>query len=427
MTVARCLIAVACTGSLNRVSADDWLRLSQTESAISTRPRGIDLVSRETHAVDGQTACGESDIDFRHAGVCPRECVGAGDFPHSILIPGTNASVKIGGFAKFDFIQDFNSIGSTDDFDTSTIPTSGPQKGNTRLHARQTRLNLDVRHPSELGDVQVFAEGDFFGSGNAFRLRHGYGKLGPVLAGQTWSTFMDEAVMPDLVDFESPTGALLTRRGLLRWTQPLAAIEGLEYSLAVEDPSPAFTSTAGTFENALPDFIGRLRYQRDSAHAQLAGFATKASFDPTVGIDSEATAWGVSLSGSLKVFESDKIMGQVSYGDGIERFRGFSSYTLDASGSLIAIPALACYVGYEHAWSDHWKSVLAYSRATIDNPAGAAPTAGKSTDYFAANILWTPVERVRLGLEYLHGIRVDEDASRGDANRLQFAIWYYLP
>lgn len=40
---------------------------------------------------------------------------------------------------------------------------------------------------------------------------------------------------------------------------------------------------------------------------------------------------------------------------------------------------------------------------------------------------WSPVERVRLGLEHLHGIRVDEDASRGDANRLPFAIWYCLP
>lgn len=47
-------------------------------------------------------------------------------------------------------------------------------------------------------------------------MRHRYGKLEPVLAGQTWSTFMDEAVMPDLVNSESPSGALLTRRGLLR-------------------------------------------------------------------------------------------------------------------------------------------------------------------------------------------------------------------
>ena len=386
-----------------------------------------DDLQDELRAVDGLMPGGESVVEVApQPGISLRESVGVGDFPHSILFPGTNVSMKVGGYAKFDFIQDFNSIGSTDDFDTTTIPTSGPQRGNTRLHARQTRLNLDVRHPSELGDVQIFAEGDFFGTGNTVRLRHAYGKLGPVLAGQTWSTFMDEIIMPDLVDFESPTGALLTRRAMLRWTQPVSNIDGLEYSLAVEDPSPAFTSTAGTFQNALPDFIGRLRLQRESVHAQLAGFVNKASFDPTVGANSDATAWGFSLSSSLKLFESDKLMGQVAFGHGIQRFRNFQSYVLDASGSLIAIPALACYVGYEHAWSPNLKSVVAYSRATIDNPA-SAPTSAKSTSYLAANILWTPVERVRVGLEYLHGVRMDDNASRGDANRLQFAIWYYLP
>lgn len=34
--------------------------------------------------------------------------------------------------------------------------------------------------------------------------------------------------------------------------------------------------------------------------------------------------------------------------------------------------------------------MLAYSRAMINNPAGATPTAGKSMDYFAANILCPP-------------------------------------
>jgi len=382
--------------------------------------------SREQLAFEELVANDASAAEIAHADVSPREFLRTGDFPHSVLIPGTNVSAKVGGFAKFDFIQDFNSIGSTDLFDTTTIPTSGPQKGNTRLHARQTRLNLDLRHPSEWGDVQVFAEGDFFGTENAFRLRHAYGKMGPLLAGQTWSTFMDENVMPQLVDFESPTGALLTRRALLRWTQPLDVIEGLEYALAVEDPTPTFTSPAGTFENALPDFIGRLRYQQHSVHAQLAGFLTQAHFDPTVGANSEATAWGVSLSSSLQLTESDKFMGQIAYGDGIERFRGFPGYRLDANGSLIAAPLLAWYVGYEHAWSDQWKSVLAYSRPTVDLQA-APPTALKVTDYFAVNLLWTPIERVRLGVEYLHGVREDENTNRGEANRVQFAVWYYLP
>jgi hypothetical protein len=357
--------------------------------------------------------------------ICPPKFAGVGSLPHSFLIPGTQDSLKIGGFAKVDFIQDFNSIGNTDFFDTTTIPTSGPQRENTRLHARQTRLNLDYRHPSELGTAQAFVEGDFFGSANAFRLRHGYGKLGPLIAGQTWSTFMDESVIPDLLDFENPTGALLTRRAIIRWTQSIDVIDGLEFSMAMEDESPEFSSTTGTFENALPDFISRFRFQRERIHLQFAGFATQASFDPTVGLDSNDTAWGVSLSGSLKVFESDKVMGQYSQGDGIQRFRGFQSYAIGAGGSLFAIPEQAWYVGYEHVWSKKFKSVFAFSNAEIDVP--SPPTALKSTDYLAANILWTPVERVRLGLEYLHGNRVDQDSSFGEANRLQFAAWFYLP
>ena len=85
-------------------------------------------------------------------------------------------SVKLGGYIKVDLIHDFDAIGSTDSFDPRTIPTDGSDAGtNTRMHARQTRLNLDVRGPTSAGDVRLFAEGDFFGSGNAFRLRHAFG------------------------------------------------------------------------------------------------------------------------------------------------------------------------------------------------------------------------------------------------------------
>ena len=403
-----------------------YLPFGETDSWISQVPAESGVIQRESGVGTGQVPSSSPVIEYPPQMLHRRASVAAGDFPHSLLIPGTDVSVKIGGYVKADFIHDFNSIGNTDEFDTSTIPTSGIQTQNTRLHARQTRLNLDVRQPSELGEVQVFTEGDFFATGNAFRLRHAYGKLGPLLAGQTWSTFMDETIMPDLLDFESPTGALLTRRALFRWTQPISDMEGLEYSVAVEDASPVFSSTAGTFENALPDFIGRLRLQHNNGHLQLAGFVTKAAFDPTVGSDTEAVAWGCSLSGSLIILDSDKLMAQVAYGEGIQRFRGGQSYEIDAGGSLIAVPAQACYLAYEHAWTKQAKSVIAYSRADVDNQA-VAPTSLKSTDYLAANILWTPIERVRLGVEYLHGVRVDQNASKGDANRLQFSIWYYLP
>ena len=79
------------------------------------------------------------------------DTVHPGDFPNSILIAGTAVSAKVGGYIKGDLIHDFNAIGSTDNFVTLTIPTDGRDGENTRLHARQTRLNLDVRWPTDRG------------------------------------------------------------------------------------------------------------------------------------------------------------------------------------------------------------------------------------------------------------------------------------
>lgn len=50
-----------------------------------------------------------------------------------------------------------------------------------------------------------------------------------------------------------------------------------------------------------------------------------------------------------------------------------------------------------------------------------------STQYIAANLIWTPVKHIDMGVEYLFGTRQDKDGSRGEANRLQFGFWYRLP
>jgi hypothetical protein len=48
-----------------------------------------------------------------------------GSFPGSILIPGTELSIKLGGRIKVDAIHDFGAIGTTDEFKTSSIPVPG--------------------------------------------------------------------------------------------------------------------------------------------------------------------------------------------------------------------------------------------------------------------------------------------------------------
>src|SRR5436190_19770600 len=143
--------------------------------------------------------------------------------------------VKLGGYVKVDLIHDFNEIGSTDNFDPRTIPVTNDEGTNTRVHARSTRLHLDVAGPTSAGPMRIYVEGDFFGDNNAFRLRHAFGTVAGVLGGQTWSTFMDEDCMPETLDYDSPIAYPLIRQGQIRYTKQLEG--GSYWAIALEDPA----------------------------------------------------------------------------------------------------------------------------------------------------------------------------------------------
>lgn len=64
-----------------------------------------------------------------------------------------------------------------------------PDRMNSRLHARQTCLSFDTRWLADEKPLCLFVEGDFFESGNDYRLRHANGEFGSLLVGQTWTTF----------------------------------------------------------------------------------------------------------------------------------------------------------------------------------------------------------------------------------------------
>jgi len=120
-------------------------------------------------------------------------------------IPKTVTQFKVGGYVKFDLIHDFNPISSPDFFDVSQIPTDGSEGSSSHLNAKETRLNLDVKTKVKSVDIRAYVEGDFYGSGGAFRLRHAFVEIGKHwLAGQWWSNFMDESIIPPTLDFEKP-------------------------------------------------------------------------------------------------------------------------------------------------------------------------------------------------------------------------------
>lgn len=336
---------------------------------------------------------------------------------------------KVGGYVKVDVIHDFDEIGSTDSFDPRTIPTddTGEPGDATRIHARQTRFNLDIRGPTDMGDFRAFFEGDFFGDKGTFRMRHAYGSVGRVLGGQTWTAFMDDAAMPETLDFESPIAFPMVRQAQVRWTQPME--DGSYWAVALEDPDsdviePDGAAEADEADEPLPDLTARLHLENARGHVQLGLFGGMARFDPVVGSTDDVALWGVNLSTKLETFGSDNAIVQVTYGDGVGRYRGGTTAAPDADGDLEAVPTLGLMGAYQHVWSADYRSTLAYSWGEGDLPDGVPATANEELTYLAANLIWQFTDRAWAGIEYLYGSRDTFDGADGDAHRLQLALRY---
>ena len=339
-------------------------------------------------------------------------------------------SVRVGGYAKLDVIRDFDAIGDTDQFDVATIPTDGRPGENTRLHARETRLNLDTRMSNGFDVLRVFVEGDFFNANDtSFRLRHAFAEIEGVTAGQTWTTFMDEGPGPRLVDFENPSGYIIDRRALLRYEHEL--FEELLVAVAVEESRIAISEPPGTMGlvNSLwPDLVTRVRWERPSYHVQLAAIVREFQFhDNLSGHRQDITGWGFNFSGASHVTGSDTLYFEVTFGEGIGGFRDATDAGPDAFGSLEALPGFAWNIAWTHEWSKRWSSNFIFSKADVTNSAGQPGSDLHSLQYLAANLIWSPHDRIDVGMEYLFGRREDKDESAGEANRLHFAVWFYLP
>ena len=180
---------------------------------------------------------------------------------------------KPGGRIKLDIIRDFDPISSEDSFDPRTIAIDGSEGGNSNLHATETRLFLDMRGPVEGKELRMYVETDFYGSGSVLRLRHAYGSWGGLLAGQTWSTFVDDANFPNTIDFESPMAFPSIRQAQLRWTHKLSATAW--WSVAVEDNKSSIqppTGVPGKAEYPMPDVVGHFRFGGSRGHVFVSGF-----------------------------------------------------------------------------------------------------------------------------------------------------------
>jgi hypothetical protein len=360
------------------------------------------------------------------------------------------ARLEIYGFAQLDAIQDFKRVDPqwNATLRPTRIPVNCPggaandpgcgKDGESIFSVRQSRLGVLGFLPTGWGELKTKFEFDLFGVGpdagqTTIRLRHAYGELGPVLAGQTNSLFMDGDVFPNTIDYWGPSGMVFFRNVQLRYT-PWQG-DGMKLAVALEGPGVSLDNSSAGFANVsshnkLPDLTGQFRWEQGWGHLQAAGIVRQLGYEtagaPNAEPSGTKTGYGLNLSGTYKTFGSDKLMGQVVMGHGIANYMNDAKIDLatDATGNPDLVPLLGWLVYYDHYWNDKWSSSIGWSETRESNTSGQAFNAFHKGSYGSVNLLWYPARNVMTGFEFLYGKRENKDGASGDDTRLQFSAKY---
>jgi len=361
------------------------------------------------------------------------------DFIGGWRLPGTDAALRIGGYVKASVVNSFDGLEIKDRFIVGSIPVGDDGddiEAQSSITASQSRLNFDLREPTDVGVLRAFIEGDFAGDGDTFRLRHAFGQRGHVLAGKTWSAFVDTAASPEEVDFEGLNGRINVRQSQVRIMPNLG--KEYEFQLSMEDPNPQVQNGQGV--SRTPDIVASGRFQpHPRLHVKLGLLSRqiRAQVDSSAGGGIEKQyAWGATLSGRLTTPQLDKrdsLLFQFNAGDGIGRYvndlssvGSFDGIVNPETGELKLFDILAGYVSYQHWWPGgrNMRSNFTFGVVEVDNPDFVSGDAYKRTLRFSSNLMWTPTPRIDLGAEYLWGNRKNENGKNGDATQFQLAARY---
>lgn len=363
----------------------------------------------------------------------PSEVVGAGEFPGSFQIPGTDAQLKIGGRVKTALVYNLTALAVDDRFLTAAIPIKGTSeagKGSRlTMSARSSRFNLDLRTPTGVGHVRAFIEGDFAGEGNSLRMRHAYGQYNHYLFGQTWSALADLEAMPEELDFEGLNAIIRPRKTQIRGNFPLG---DKHITVSIEDPSPAVTDAVGI--SLIPDIVAATGWEFGLGHVSAGAIFRQIKAEPLEEINSTYTraGWGLSITGKIKVGgeeNRDDVRFQFALGQGLGsyiadlRAEGGQDAIFDTETNVLhTLPVLATYVSYSHWWKEtNFRSTACFGFVNVSNHNIQASDAYRRTYRLSVNLIYTPAPRMDVGIELLGGRRENKDLQHGTARQIQLA------
>ncbi len=275
---------IALLTGLPAANADELADLRANQELLQRR---IDQLAQGQPPAAGGIPGGGPGSPFG-AQAAPGVPVGGGSFPRSFLIPGTDTSIRLGGFVDLTSLYFLNGANSANPGTPTSnsgqngnlnaipvgqinIPGLGPvaqsanhSRGNAvfTMSPQQSRINIETRTPTAWGKSRTFMEFDWSGSNNFVplsaqqaggdslvpRLKFAYGTLGGFLAGQAISNFSDADADTESMEFGGAAGSTGGQRiPQVRYT--LAGPYGSAWSFSAEQPITSMIVPSGTISN----------------------------------------------------------------------------------------------------------------------------------------------------------------------------------
>lgn len=358
----------------------------------------------------------------------------------SFTIPSTKTVMTISGFVQADLIRDFDKIASPTGFITKDIVVNGQPEGQpngrTTFSANTSRFVIASGTPTRYGKLSTFISMDFLGNSKSSspdpRLRQAWGQLdefffgGALRAGQSWTTWDDVPALPETLDFEGPNASQELRQPLIRWSRDFQD----QYTLWIGVESPDYNIGNADTKTAMPDIIASFNWHGDWGHIKPAFVGRQLKGKSDSGRNDSAFGWGVQLAGIVNVpwpAKKDNFRFQTVYGAGIGSYNndgGIADGWFDGSDNLKAIQTFQGYGAFQHWWIDSLRSNAVFGYVYADLRKTQPEDALQQTMYFAGNLIWSPIEQMDIGAEFLWGQRENNNDAIGSARRIQFSTKY---
>lgn len=368
------------------------------------------------------------------------------------------ANIKLNGYYDV-----FGGLQNSETFNIGKIDVFGTDNsGSFKMDMYQTQLKFETTIVTKDGEnIYAVVEFDFWGGNGTMRLRKAYVEFDHWQIGQGWASFGDEALWPNILEWEGPPSGVWVRSPHIKYFNKIGDDPDWRYIIALDAPITDYNKY-GEIEPLIeeahqttPDLVVGIKHEKKWGHLRASAMFRNINYKYN-DIQNSFFGYGLSFSGRL-LKERNNFQFQGTVGKGITSYiTSIAGFGYDGfptiNGELDATPSYGGWMSYEHYWTNKWHTniVTGYTRFYTDDIArflvsnlDQNETVVLNGDvnhvhyYGIVNIMYDHYDRMTYGLELDYGGKrlmidgmengnqLEVDKSR-DAMRISFGLMFYF-